>query len=627
MVLSRFIEKLKIGKRFVLLDLVVLPDCDPPWESAGPENKFVPREVWQLIYRKLQEVCLKHFGEHNGSVRKVAVPYTLDREHEYRILERPNILLKFEFKDVNQRDVLNIVFNDSEKKLHKDCLCVQIWDDARNMFRELQEKEKTVGRLQKENEGLKTLPEPSQEYTPTPVKRSGSSGDVSLGHSEYVPTAINGNSPVQQTSYKPSKIVDTYKAKPDPYTPSSSQETDSTKISYIPSSYTTPSPKQQTDQKSAVSSSGENKVVAKRRRREADIFGQSDEENEDKPSSSTKKEHDSGSNQSAENIFSEDSSPKAVDLIGSSSDEIVLLMDNKRTQLPRKTKNQVLYKESITPENKSCQAMSSKRRKKEGETTKDGMSSKSTKSSSSALNKSGVLDEWCMRSKDSKSSSSTKKEGEWLASSKHISKPKDGEKHKRESKAKKESLPVTAVAAPPPVDREKLREEVETMRKTIASLQKLERMLPEDKSNLDVPILDCFKLSIKDIQDTFEDYRGELRRIFDRYKDLSERQWQKANELCYFTEVTSVMEDDQKYSMMQRLEVEFVPEEDRGKYTEFFSSVLIMEWGLRIWMKLFQYADRQEALDRIRLQEEANPMELTSSNIGCLMASSNKKKR
>lgn len=71
-------------------------------------------------------------------------------------------------------------------------------------------------------------------------------------------------------------------------------------------------------------------------------------------------------------------------------------------------------------------------------------------------------------------------------------------------------------------------------------------------------------MSIADINATFGRYRSELRQIFDRYKAKSEREWRLAEELCYFTEVTSVLTDDQTYAMMKRLEEEFVPPDERG---------------------------------------------------------------
>ncbi|XP_058812211.1 uncharacterized protein LOC131676857 [Topomyia yanbarensis] len=619
MTLSHFIEKLKVGKRFVLLDLVVQPECEQPWESTGPENKFLSKDEWKLIYRELDSVCRNHFGDTAARAKKTS--YSLDKEYQHRLIAKPNILIKYEFKGVNQRDNLNSIFHDSDRKLHVDCLYVQIIDDAKEIFQELEEKKQIIERLQKENEGLKILTEANQEYTPVPIK-SSQSLDSSSEHPEYIPIAINGNSSPTKTKYKPSKIEDTVKVEPDPYTPTSSQEYDVGKHSYVPAAtFSTPN-KQASDQK-VVSSSGESRLKGKRRRpRHAEIFGRSDDDEEgNEPSSSSSPiiKQELAANGSVENIFSQESPSKAVDLIGSSSEEMPKTDDQKRAQLPRKTKtNAINHLEENCQKSKGLSTVAiPKRRRKDSESR--GTSSKNTKPATGVLNNSGTMDGWII--KEGKANSSSRKEGE--TSSKQFHKDKDNDGHKSSKKVKKELIvPVLRK----PVDHEKLRAEAEVMRKTCAGLDKLNEMLPVDKSELDVPILNCFKMTIKQVLATFAEYRGELRQIFDRYKDQTERQWQHAQELCYFTEVTSVLEDDQKYAMMMCLEEEFVPDEDRGRYTEFFSSILIMEWGIRIWMKRFNFTDRREALERIRLQEEANPMELTSSYLESLTCS-NKKRR
>jgi len=40
------------------------------------------------------------------------------------------------------------------------------------------------------------------------------------------------------------------------------------------------------------------------------------------------------------------------------------------------------------------------------------------------------------------------------------------------------------------------------------------------------------------------------------------------------------------------------------QYTEFFTSTLLMEWIIRIFMKRYKFTTRQEALKLIRKQEE-----------------------
>ncbi|XP_065079255.1 uncharacterized protein LOC135702166 [Ochlerotatus camptorhynchus] len=609
MILSHFVEKLKIGKRFVLLDLVVHPDCEPQWDSAGPANKFVPVEVWKLIYRKLEDLCRQQLGESvsGGRGKDSDGRCEIDKEYKFRLTEKANYLLKYEFKDSNSRTVLNSLFNEKDNRLHKECLVVQVIDETKDLFRQLEERKKTIEKLQKENSRLKEIPEPSsQEYTPTPVKSSGSSANVSM---EYIPIAINGGSPMSSSSYKARKIANTVKVDPDPYTPTSSQEANPDKVAYVPSSLKSPS-KSNVDQKVVYSSSGESIVFGKRQRRQKEIFGHSDDDEDGKRC--PKSEPEDAHNISVENMFSPDSSPHPVDFI---AEEIISTGDHKRLQLPRKTKAGVSYGGPLMSPLGSDGTLPSpsvtKRRRK------DEDSSKSSSKKDSKISSRGTIDGWMKKS--------SRKDGELptAGSSKDHSKDKENDKRSNSRKPKKEPSPAVQTRV---VDREKLKEEEEVMRKTIASLDQLDKMLPEDKTQLDVPVLNCFKLTIPDVNATFGTFRSELKQIFDRYKNKSEREWQMADELCYFTEVTSVMSDEQTYAMMQRLEEEFVPQDERGMYTEFFSSTLIMEWGLRMWMKMFNFSDRREALDRIRLQEEANPMELTPSCLESLTVSRNRKR-
>lgn len=582
MVPSRFIEKLKIGKRFVLLDVEVAPDQvgEQIWDSAGPENKFVPVEVWQAIYRKLAELCKKQFGE-GVALRRDIQRAIVDNEYEHRLEERPNFVVRYEFKDANYRDNLNIIFKENGKKLHPGCLVVRIKDEAKEMFRALQDKRKDMEKLQKDYDALLAL-SASQEYTPAPVKTSSSSSH----HSEYVPTALNGTSPENRGRYKPSRIEDTVKYEPDPYTPSSSQE-DSNSVAYVPAAMKTPRKKKESPvelKPIVVSSSSEGrKPTVSKRRRQAEIFGNSDEDDDDEeeesdlPSifnSATKQ------NRSDENLFSEESPVKEP--IGSSNDDVP---PNGRSMRDRKTKNNIDYNLLIaSPEPKdddsSAQSSKTKRRRKESVKPK--------------LNES--LDGWLQ--KDTKKTTKKETAGESSKSSKD--KPK---------KTSKKEVPVIHQ----PVDLEKLNKENEAMRRQIATLDRINLMLPEDKTLLDVPYLTTGKLSVDQMVQTYEEYKQELIELHETYRDKTERQWQGEDELCYFTDMTLALTEDQKWAMIKKLERELVPKEDSGKYTEFFTSVLIMEWGLRVWMKLHSYTDRRMALDRIKLQEEANPMETTQT--------------
>lgn len=600
---SRLIEKLKIGKRFVLLDVEVAPDRagEQLWDSTGPENKFVPVEVWTGIYRKLGELCKKQFGEGAGT-RRDKEKATVDREYLWRLEERPNFVVRYEFKDGNYRDNLNIIFNEDGKRLHPGCLVVRIRDEAKEMFRELEEGRKEREKLQKDNEALLAL-SASQEYTPAPVKPSTSS----TIHSEYVPTALNGTSPENHGRYKASRIENTVKLEHDPYTPSSSQE-DSNSVAYVPATMKTPRKKESPKPIVVSSSSESRKPTVSKRRRQAEIFGNSDgdddeEEESDLPSVFTPaakrtsseppaQPKSSNGNQSDDNIFSEESPAK--ELIGSSSDDVP--SQGGRAKLDRKTKTNIDYNVVFSPPTPKTAAAeeppkATKRRRKEPASI----------SAKQKMNES--LDGWLQKDTTAKKPASSS------TSSGRTTTKKDKEKSVKEKKSAKSEEPAVAVR----VDHEKLNKENEAIRRQIATLDKIDRMLPEDKTLLDVPYLTTGTLSVDEMVATYDEYREELAEIHRTYRHKSERQWQAAEELCYYTEMTLAMTEDQKWAMIKKLERELVPEEDCGKYTEFFTSVLIMEWGLRVWMKLHGYSDRRKALDRIKLQEEANPMETTQT--------------
>ncbi|XP_062534861.1 uncharacterized protein LOC134204041 isoform X2 [Armigeres subalbatus] len=507
--LSHFLEKLKIGKRYVLLDVVVQPDCEQPWESAGPENKFIPTEVWKMIYRKLEGICRKQFDERG---RSKGSKCDLDKEYKCRLDDKPTYLLKYQFKDENTRTILNVVFNDNDKKLHDECLVVEIVDETKNLFRELEEKKKTIEQLQKENEKLKELPALSQEYTPAPVKKSTSSG-ASL---EYIPTAINGESPINSSSYKARKIESTVKPEPDPYTPTSSQEHNPDKIAYVPRSLSTPL-KSESDVRAP--GSVESTIVGKRRKRQKAIFGSEDEDEVNLSPIIIKDE--SSLNRSDEDMFSSEPSQPVV---CPSSDDLPDSNSCTRKQLPRKTKARMMSPEKTPPP--STSSLTKRRRREDVSAAKDSSSK-------------GTLDGW-MRKLDSKKDES-------LPSS-----SKDKSNKDRSRKTKKDGE-EKFVAAPIHVDRDKLRQDAENMRKTIAALDQLDKLYPEDKTLLDIPVLNCHEMSADEINATFVDYREELKEIYDEHKDKSERELLETS-LCNWQEVTSVLSDQQTYVMISRLE-------------------------------------------------------------------------
>nr|XP_029728538.1 uncharacterized protein LOC109412715 [Aedes albopictus] len=619
MILSHFIEKMRVGKKYVLMDLIVHPDCQRPWDTVGAENKFIPAEVWKIIYRKLGDVCRKQFAERAKSEDSRC---QLNQEYECRLDGKPAYALRYEFRDENARSHLNVVFNDDDQKLHRECLVVHISDATKDLLRELEEKKKLIERLQKENKKLKEMPSQSQEYTPVPVMKSGSSG--SNASMEYIPTAINGKSPAYSSSYKARKIEENIKQEPDPYTPTSSQDSLPDKVAYVPSSLSTPT-RSDTNLKPSNSNSLEGSTIGKRRRREKDmkLFGTDDEEEEEPP------KVEPTLNRSDEDMFSPERSPLLQDIISNSTDELTGATavgsgakpegteDCKRTQLPRKTKTGVCYSGLMSsgeytaspPASSSSSSAAKRRRKDDEEYAPTGSSSKS-------------IEGWLKKSSRNKSDENSSKD-------KDQDKRRKGKKDKEKEEPPADAAVAAAAAAevvPLQVDHEKLKEEEENMRKTIAGLEQLNKMFPEDKSLLDIPILNCHKLSADEIEATFHNHRDALRCIYDEYKNKTEIEL-RDSELCNFTEVISVLTDDQAYAMIRCLEQELTPKDERGMYTDFFSSTLVMEWGLRVWMDLHRFDDRIKALERIKLQEEANPMDLTPTTLNSMMGTSRIRKR
>ncbi|XP_040173550.1 uncharacterized protein LOC120906143 [Anopheles arabiensis] len=126
----------------------------------------------------------------------------------------------------------------------------------------------------------------------------------------------------------------------------------------------------------------------------------------------------------------------------------------------------------------------------------------------------------------------------------------------------------------------------------------------QDEKKQEKPkVLDCTDMPESEILATFAGYRQELHEIFLKHKDELEEQWMANKELVYYTDVAHLFNEDQKMAMMQVLENEFVPIELNGKYTEFFTSTLLMEWIIRIFMKRYKFTTRQEALILIKKQE------------------------
>ncbi|XP_052870060.1 uncharacterized protein LOC128275556 [Anopheles cruzii] len=258
---SHLIEKLKFGKRYILTDIVLVPLSFAP-KHTGPDtdyllparNKYLTRDIWQsFVYRELYNVFRKHLPQHERDNGKRQ--YEVNREYRVRCSELPYLQMKYKFRDIHFRDVLNTLFKEELSALHEISICVEISDQGQALFSECDDRKrkKAIKRLVKGIDGLTAAPtcEAStltsanverhprvEEYCPEPVNRGRQKNAVTQ-ISEYVPVTLNGHPPGTKCTYKPSKGTDTGKlqysrAEPDPYTPDAGERP--MNVSYTPTS-------------------------------------------------------------------------------------------------------------------------------------------------------------------------------------------------------------------------------------------------------------------------------------------------------------------------------------------------------------------------------------------------------
>ncbi|XP_035892305.1 uncharacterized protein LOC118503300 [Anopheles stephensi] len=555
MALSQLVEKLKFGEKYILANIVVLPQSKPP-DHDGPNecrfparNKFLTLDIWEsFVYRKLYDLFRKHLVVHDKDPL-----FQLNTEYHMICSDRPYLQMKYEFRDKSYRNNLNILFKEKFTNLYDTCIYVEISDQGRAIFDKVENLGKTIQRLSKEIEHLKrentnVAPEPDkpklsnstrvvasevEEYHPEPVRKSARNTDE-----EYVPVTRNGTSPGIKRTYKPSKIVDGGKpagsGEPDPYTPPGTGDTP-VKISYTPTS----SPQNKLD----VRKTPTGKPV----KVEKNLFGSDDDEEYDPTNTNVPAEAHQAKNDSGKDMFS----------------------DSEQQTSPHE--NSAAYNQQQPSPDRCASPPTYVAGKRE------------VLPRSSKQNSRGLMVE-SPEEKEKRKAKVPKKNG---------------------ASAKQEEDSMNALLQLKKVIRKKAVQRKEASLKKQSKLEKLSEVATEMKRLSKVEVLDCVSLSKQEILDTFKQYRNELHGIFLRYKDQTERQWKTSSELCYFTDIGNILDDEQKFVMMQQLEDEFVPEQQRGKYTEFFTSTLLMEWGLRIFMERHNYASREMALDRIKQQEKS----------------------
>ncbi|XP_050087326.1 uncharacterized protein LOC126572227 [Anopheles aquasalis] len=560
MAASHLIEKLKFGERYILADIVVVPLTVPQDAvSAGgletaARNKYLTRDVWQsFVYTGLYDLFRRHLPEHGQDVNKDS-PFQLNQEYRLHCKDRPYLQMKYNFRDKHFRNTLNGLFREKSSALHDSCVYVEISDQGQVLFNKIDDREKTVLRLVKEIEELKAARASFAETKST--ERGIDAG--SLEYEEYHPEPLSrngvdkiGKEHASTIEYVPATINGQSIATKRTYKPSKIGSRTKTDADPEPDPYTPDTTDRKPSNVLYVPSSQSPKEPPAAHgtsvKRERNLFGSDDEEYDPAGGQGSGEELACKSG-SDKDMFADDTSPP--------------------------------------PE----------KRLKEGRTLKKRQGSSSHGGSS--INKREVLH------RNSKQIT------------RNLAETVEEEKRRTKSSPNVHDPPSTSESSnctnslklKNGVRKKKATRKLETG--SLPSSGTSENGLAEKPIGQKQPpptleVLDCMSMSNEEIIGSFDCFEEELRDIFYRYKDLTERHWKTSSEVCYYTDLTHVVDEEQKLLMLDHLEDAFVLERDRGKYTEFFTSTLMIEWTLRLFMQRHHFRDRRAALDRIRQQETA----------------------
>uniref|UniRef100_A0A182QXI4 Uncharacterized protein n=1 Tax=Anopheles farauti TaxID=69004 RepID=A0A182QXI4_9DIPT len=511
MVSSQLIEKLKYGEKYILANIVVLPLPKPPGSDEQNEyelharNKFLTRDIWQsFVYRKLFDLFRKHFGEQDKDDDPL---FQLNKEYRLNCSERPYLQMKYEFRDKTYRNSLNILFKEKHTSLHDTCIYLEISDQGRIVFDKVEDRDRTVLRLLKEISELKrTCTKVSMEST-TPTYTSSSNRSTNAVE-EYHPEPVKKCHKNAVEEYVPvtrNGLVPGTKRtyKPSKITDSATSISSSEPDPYSPGAIDTPLKVSYTPTSSPLNKlETPSKVATKTVRAEKNLFGSDDDEEYDPASCKiSPRKNDSGKD---------------------------MFADSEQHSLGDREKR------DDTDAERNCPA--------------------DTNSVPSSVTKREVLPRI------------SKQNSRALL----IESPEEKEKRKAKALKKNGSSKVEENLNALLKLKNSIRKKNAPKKEgTLAGKQnKLERyseIATEMKRFSKADVLDCTSLSKEEIIDTFGRYRYELQDIFIRYKDQTERQWKTSNELCYFTDVGHILDDEQKFTMLQQLEDEFVPQQERGK--------------------------------------------------------------
>ncbi|ETN58194.1 hypothetical protein AND_010225 [Anopheles darlingi] len=553
MAVSHLIEKLKFGERYILADIVVVP-LSVPQDAVSDEehvgaarNKYLTRDVWQsFVYTRLYDLFRRHLPGHGQDVNKDS-PFQLNQEYRLHCKDRPYLQMKYNFRDKHFRNTLNGLFREKSSSLHDSCIYVEISDQGQVLFNKIDDREKTVLRLVKEIDELKAAQASSAEAKST-ERRAGAG---SLEYEEYHPEPLSkngiekhGKEQASTIEYVPATINGQAIATKRTYKPSKIGSRAKTDAHPEPDPYTPDSTDRKPSNVLYVPSSNSPKDLAATTtsaKRERNLFGSDDEEYD--PTGGQESGEELSKSGSDKDMFADDTTPPAEKRL--KEGRILKKRRSSSVGAPI-NKREVLHRNSKQITRNIETVQEEKRRNKGSANVHDLPSSSESNSKISLKLKNGVRKKKDIRKQDTDA----------LPSS---GKSRDGSTEK----------PIV------------------------------------QKQPATSEMLDCTSMSNEEIISSFNCFQAELRDIFYRYKDLTERHWKTSSELCYYTDLTHVVDEDQKLLMLEQLEEAFVLERDRGKYTEFFTSTLMIEWTLRLFMQRHNFNDRRAALDRIKQQERA----------------------
>uniref|UniRef100_A0A182IL41 Uncharacterized protein n=1 Tax=Anopheles atroparvus TaxID=41427 RepID=A0A182IL41_ANOAO len=538
------------GDKYILANIVVVPllkscenaDIHDPEHAA--RNKYLTRDIWQtFIYSKLYDLFRKHLPTDGNNGEKDS-PFQLNQEYRLHSSDQPYLQMKYEFRDKHFRNSLNILFKEKQTILHESCIYVEISDQGRLLFDKVDDRDRTVLRLLKEIDELKA----ASWTNGTRTSASPASGSCS--------SSRRNTSDFEE--YRPEPVGKQDKKRSiEEYVPL-------TRNGFSPGTKRTYKPSKIIDVAKSVD------------------FHEPDPYTPgmlDKPLKVSYIPASSPLKKLANSPKSPDKSGKVdINLFGSDDDEYVPGNTSVDKPHPKYDSEKDIFadNEPDSPTGRRA-AHRLEEESSENAATRSLVVKREVLPRNSKVNARALVPdspEEKLKLKINKKCVASRSDENL---NKHHLRLKNGIRKKTDQR--KDS--------------------------SLRGQGKKEKLSKVAKQLSKVEVLDCTGLSKEEIIDTFGRYRRELLEIFVRYKDCTERQWKSTSGLCYFTDLANVMNDEQKLIMLHHLEEAFVPEEDRGKYTEFFTSTLIMEWALRIFMDRHKFESRQEALDRIKQQESS----------------------